>query len=193
MGEVLVRPSGKSLGNISHDRNTRSPDLIPQPKILREHTIICDRVNTTGHLSCFLPSLNILEPLNCRQNDALAEYLLIQQKRPTLITLPDSPDSSHSPDSPDSSHSPDSPDSLDSLDSLDSTNSPHSPDSTNSPHSPDSPDSLDSTDSPDSSPAQTLFAPDLATRLDASSRLSNVPASVHQPSSSFQVISPRRM
>lgn len=91
MSKVLVRPSGKSLGYISHYRNTRSPDLIPKPKIFREQTIVCHRVNATGHLASFLPSLNILEPFNCRQNNSPRRIFINSTKnnRPVHLNLPD--------------------------------------------------------------------------------------------------------
>src|SRR6185312_12660633 len=57
--KLFVRTSAKSFGNICHDRNAGSLDLVSQTKILCKQSVFRKGINHLRDLARFLPSLNI--------------------------------------------------------------------------------------------------------------------------------------
>ena len=68
------RPAFKSLRYIGHDRNRRTPHLIPQPKIPSENSVRRNLVHDPCQLPRRLPSLNLLKLLNCAHTLAFVRF-----------------------------------------------------------------------------------------------------------------------
>ena len=77
----------KPLGDIRHDRDRRTPDLISQPKISRKAPVFCYLVHTPGQLPCFLPCNKILESPAAHRSGIIA-FLNLSTQHSCLSTEP---------------------------------------------------------------------------------------------------------
>lgn len=69
MFEFGTAVSLKAFGDVGHNRNSGTPHLVAESKVVRKATLTCDAVNLSGQSTCFLPRNEVFEALDSSHND----------------------------------------------------------------------------------------------------------------------------